>query len=270
MKTTGLTFLCLFGAVLPAASGMRADSLDELMIHSPFAPRAAAEVTGVSGTLEFRGVLESGGRTLVGIFDRTTGQSLWVPADGAPGETDTVVRDFDPEENTLRLTYRGRAYTLALSDTVLGDAPATPSGEEIPDVTEALAATLAAADMEPEFFGDAYAGRRLVLARFGVPPPAAPRDEGNVPALAARNRDARPPALAPAPAETPALAEPFTDATTAFADATSLADAGLVLAATDPWAGLADDVLLSDRDDGGRRLLIRRRVGQAASVRRVD
>jgi hypothetical protein len=269
MKFYRVRFAVLLASGLGVSAALGAGSLDALVQDAPFLAREGAGQSdwpaGADAALEFRGVVAMGGETRVGVFDRATGESFWVPVGakpGAPGADGAAqpmtVSGYDSKGGQLRLSYQGRVFTLALADAVIGETP-TGSGSIAPDdVTEALAATLAQAEPEPEFAGQENGGRRFVMVRFGATPTTAPHDEGNALVFGPRSRSAQPVAsVVPEPAP-----ERVVDLTPEEPEQT--------LAETDPWAGLEDDEVLSAGDDGGRRLLIRRRVGPAGGVRRVD
>jgi len=268
----------LGGTLWPTAGGATDRSFEALVQASPFVRRETrgAAAAPAIGTLEFRGVLESGGMISAGFFDQTTGESFWVPVRENPGTATGAVTnappilmasEYDPQDNRLRVNYQGRAFTLELARAFIGETPFGSASAEGEDVTVALAATLAAADIEPDF-GDGETGRRFVLARFGAAPKAVPRDEGNSPALATRSRSGSrsPSSDSPAAIITP---EPPPELP-AYAMMDIAGDPAGTLAEADPWAGLSDDELLPADDDGGRRLLIRRRVGLTVGGRRVD
>ncbi len=276
-------FAALLGGVWPAPA-FGAGSLDALTEDSPFLPREGAANNGGSAgagsALEFRGVLESGGEIFAGIFDRASGLSFWVrvggETEGATAADDVAAEvltasNYDPQDNRLRVNFQGHGFTLELARAFIGETPSGSASAEGESVTEALAATLEAADGEQDFSGIENSGRRLITLRVGAAPRLMPRDDGNTQEFASvgtRNRTLVTPPVQ-SPTDTPVFAEPFAEVTATFAD-TVPDGTGLALAVADSWAGLADDDLLPIGDDGGRRLLIRHRVGQASSARRLD
>ncbi len=269
-----VAFAVLFGGGLVASPAVAAESgpLDTLRENSPFLPLAETDPagwpSGAGGALEFRGLIERDGELLAGIFDRATGRSFWVPVGelpGAAGEDDAAATltasAYDAAGNRLRGSFQGRAFTLELARAFVGETPGGSASAEDGDVTEALAATLAA-DMEQEDAGDGYPGRRLVLARFGPPAKWAGHDEGNAMVFAGQGRNRSQPAVAPI-AFAPVTAEiGFTG--------TTEEDFAQEEVAFDPWLGVETDTFFPDADDGGRRLLIRRRVGLTTTMRRTD
>jgi hypothetical protein len=75
--------------------------------------------------LEFRGVLTSGEKVTVGLFDCITGESFWISAKVSTAAPHGVsVRDYDPKSGRLTVDYHGRPYTLVLAAAVIIAAPA--------------------------------------------------------------------------------------------------------------------------------------------------
>jgi hypothetical protein len=102
-----------------------------LLLGGALWPAGAAR--GADATaLEFRGVMQSGGKVMVGLFDRATGRTFWtkVPAKSVPPPKEIsvgiAVRDYDPEHNRLSVDYQGHTYTLVLSEAQLLYEPPPP------------------------------------------------------------------------------------------------------------------------------------------------
>ncbi len=271
LRTIFIGLLVGLGLALSAtAAGI---SLDGLLQNSPFIPRPDAgggADRGSSRALEFRGVVTAGGTTLAGIVDHDTGEIFWVPVEVDSSATiateladeTLVVRGYDTELDQLRVRYQGRAFTLELAQAFLGVTPDGSASAVSEDITEALAATLAAAEAEPDDSDDwGNLGRRFVLASFGPAPRPAPHDEGNMGGFILFSPRAP---ITPEPAADTALFAPDTGP--------MIADSGAAVETSDdPWAGLGDEVIvLPNTEDGGRTRLIRLRVGKTQIFAHID
>lgn len=265
MRLLRHTFACIYSAAALVAADNPRSPLDTLRERSPFAPRenTQTQLASARADLEFRGVSESDGQTMVGIFDRTTGTSFWTSVGGANPEADAVVLGFDPTVNTLRLAYGGRTLTLALA-TATYDGPSLGSAEaaDFSDITGELAASLAAAATELELDDFEANGRRLVALRLGMPStPALGDHDGSTPIVSGRRTTS-----APTPAQPPETLDTLSPdlGDTDIAAAIRLND--------DNWLDEQDgiELVLADDDDGGRTRLIRRRIGRGSVLVRVD
>jgi hypothetical protein len=85
----------------------------ELADRSPFLPEGGtvAAAPTENAPLELRGIVETSGGYLYGIFDPGKRQSSWVRLnDGG----DFAVRSHDVQNDTITVEYQGRSLTLAL------------------------------------------------------------------------------------------------------------------------------------------------------------
>jgi hypothetical protein len=131
------------GLVLAGPAPASPGGLDELVRDSPFLPHVGSSADGLMNELEFRGVLASPGGVMVGLYDRASDNSYWLPAPkpgqagppAAPGEI--AVREFDPVNNRLRVDNAGRVLTLILAPDKVGLALPTNDATPAPDVSPA-------------------------------------------------------------------------------------------------------------------------------------
>lgn len=133
--------LLLGGGLLLAASAPTSPSgLDDLVKDSPFLPREGTPLDGVMSQLEFRGVLIAPEGMMVGLYDRASDNSYWLPTPkpgqaGPPaGPGEVAVREFDPVNSRLRIDNSGRELTLILAPTKIGVALPTDDLTPAPDV----------------------------------------------------------------------------------------------------------------------------------------
>ena len=118
--------LAWLGTGLLAFVPARGDGLDTLTGDSPFASPGGGGASGDAAGLEFRGVLDVGGDTMVGLFDRGTGECFWVSTGTSSPAHDLVVHSYDATRQRLELTYNGRALTLSLAVSHIVDQNAAP------------------------------------------------------------------------------------------------------------------------------------------------
>ncbi len=89
-----------------------------------------------AAALEFRGVMQTGKDVKVGLFDRSTGLTVWVkvPAQSASPSAKIsagiAVREYNPAHNRLSVDYQGKTYTLVLQEAVLLYAPPPPPSDD--------------------------------------------------------------------------------------------------------------------------------------------
>jgi hypothetical protein len=128
------------GLVLAAMPPALPNGLDDLVKDSPFLPRIGTPLDGVMSQLEFRGVQIIGNATMVGLYDRATGNSYWLPAPkagqaGPPAATGEIaVREFDPVNTRLRVDNAGRELSLILAPTKVGVALPTDDLTPVPEI----------------------------------------------------------------------------------------------------------------------------------------
>ncbi len=165
--------------------------LASLLLGGALWPSGAARGADAAA-LEFRGIVEAGGKVTVGLFDRAAGTTFWlkVPAKTAtpPKEISAglAVREYDPEHNRLSVDYQGRTYTLVLQEAVLLYAPPPPepppggSGETPTDTNNVSTGggevprrqSLTQVEVANQVLRDAGAAESQLLP--GNPEPAAP------------------------------------------------------------------------------------------------
>ena len=106
---------CAF-AVTGFAGIVRADRLDGLVKHSPFAPDKAAGAMSAqpvaTSRIEFGGYMTLEGKTLVSLSDGATGQSVWVGVQDPKAEY--FVENLDPSGPTISLKLNGKTLLLGL------------------------------------------------------------------------------------------------------------------------------------------------------------
>jgi hypothetical protein len=132
------------GLVLAGPAPSSPGGLDDLVKDSPFLPHVGSPADESMSQLEFRGVLASPTGVLVGLYDRATDNSYWLPTPkpgqaGPPaGPGEVAVREFDPVNNRLRVDNAGRVLSLILVPDKVGlilpgnEAP--PAPDLAPDV----------------------------------------------------------------------------------------------------------------------------------------
>jgi hypothetical protein len=138
--------LLLGGGLVPAgAVPASPGGLDELTRDSPFLPHVGSTAEVLTMALEFRGMLTSPEGVMVGLYDRASNNSYWLPAPkpgqegpaAAPGEI--AVRGFDAQTSRLRVDVAGRVYTLMLVPSKVGLALPTADAVPAPEVVPVVA-----------------------------------------------------------------------------------------------------------------------------------
>ena len=110
MLLPGLVFI---GGTLGSLRGGEGD-WHGLLGNSPFGQKTAAPLVGVTGDLEFRGLVQEESVLLVNLYNPATKTSQWVPLLGrAPG---LEVQAYDAATGRLRITQDGRVLTLSLKE----------------------------------------------------------------------------------------------------------------------------------------------------------
>ena len=106
--------LCTLASGRLAAASLSADKLNGLLNNSPFgASRAnSAAGTGTGDPLEFRAVLEEGGKQFYSIYEAATKRSTWMelndPVNGLS------VKGYDAAHDTVTVDFRGKSMSLAI------------------------------------------------------------------------------------------------------------------------------------------------------------
>jgi len=108
---------------LVLAAQTPAPSLQSLVSNSPFglANQPGAAQNAVAAPLEFRGTFVDAGERFFSIVDTATRRAEWV------GLNDTghayVVRNFDPDNETITVEHHGRTLNLKLHSAKIGVLP---------------------------------------------------------------------------------------------------------------------------------------------------
>ncbi len=132
-----------------------------LLATAGLVPAFAVAPPGTDAPLEFRGVIATDGSVTVGLYDRTTGQSFWMPANGSSFKGVTV-HAYDPKKEQLAVEYNGHSYVLTLASAVVLITPPEPE----PPPADALAAEGTASDSAA--LGGGVVERRQSLRQVDV------------------------------------------------------------------------------------------------------
>ena len=117
----GVVFL-VFGGILGAAP------IDALSTDSPFLPKKQAKSANASSSelataeeaavVEFRGMITTNEGTFFGLYDSNSQESMWV-RQGVRTEGNVLVKDYDKENDSIALEYKGQSLNLALASAVI-------------------------------------------------------------------------------------------------------------------------------------------------------
>ena len=114
-----------FRVILPACALLLAGAAGLAVAgraQSGYAPMMAS-----GGSLEFRGVLESGSGVVLGFFDRDSNLSYWVPVNGAASaDAPLVVRSYNKATDQANIEFHGRPLQLTLVTVQIAVEPALP------------------------------------------------------------------------------------------------------------------------------------------------
>lgn len=162
MPTSNLRFL-LFASVWLAPFAARG----QLATVSPFmAPAGAgASATTADAPLEFRGVAEMPDGPAFRVVDPARRRGAWVKLNERDTELGVMVKQHDPERETVTVEQQGRTFTLALHQS---------------KVSSSGAAIMTTARMTPP-----PQMQVPTIAAMNVPPPAAPLQQAQLDAVTA-------------------------------------------------------------------------------------
>jgi len=140
-----------------------------------FAPARVA-ASEADNPLEFRGVIDMDNKVTVGLFDRNTGQSFWVAANGGTAKGVTV-KTYDPKHDQVTVDYNGHNYVLTLASAVILVAPPEPPPSDTPaaDGTATASAAQGGGEVERrQSLRQVEVANQAVQQQQQPPPPAAP------------------------------------------------------------------------------------------------
>jgi hypothetical protein len=126
---SGPSLRCL--PVLLAGLAVAGPVAAQLADKSPFLPGgvAAAGAAGGSGSLEYRGFLETKGGRQFRLYDPARKLGVWVRLNEPNQELGVTAKRYDGHEATLTIEQQGKVVTLAerQSRVISGAAPAAPA-----------------------------------------------------------------------------------------------------------------------------------------------
>jgi len=109
-----LMLLCALASGRLAAASLSADKLNGLLNNSPFGASRSNAVagTGMGDPVEFRAVLEEGGKQFYSIYEAATKRSTWMelndPVNGMS------VKSYDVAHDTVTVDFHGKSMSLAI------------------------------------------------------------------------------------------------------------------------------------------------------------
>lgn len=132
MLKRSLLFTLLLGFVPGVEASGDPANVSSLLDRSPFGSLAVNQAgTPPANAPEFRGLMEDGGKIWFSLYDPSSKRSEWVEA-GSSG-TDYAIGDYQPNNATLRVVYRGMPFTLTLKEArIQAYSGGTVAGADVP------------------------------------------------------------------------------------------------------------------------------------------
>lgn len=134
-------FLPLMFVALAATLAAQPSPLDQLLKNSPFGtarPGSPSEATGSGQAWEFRGLVEENGVLWFSLYEPATRRSVWRRLQQP--DQHVVVRQFDPDGNTLTIEFQSRTLVLPMRSAPRIEGPpvaSQPSGVQPATVASA-------------------------------------------------------------------------------------------------------------------------------------